>query len=94
MKLKFVKFDLGILFIRRGCNIKYRGLVSGNSTIQGNLKKPDINGRLYVEKAGLTIPYLNVDYELSDRSVIDLVGQRFLFRNNTLTDSKFNTKEL
>jgi hypothetical protein len=46
---------------------------------------------LYVEKAGLTIPYLNVDYELSDRSVIDLVGQRFLF-NNTLTDSKFNTK--
>jgi hypothetical protein len=47
---------------------------------------------LYVEKAGLTIPYLNVDYELSDRSVIDLVGQRFLFRNNTLTDSKFNTK--
>jgi hypothetical protein len=30
---------------------------------------------LYVEKAGLTIPYLNVDYELSDRSVIDLVGQ-------------------
>jgi hypothetical protein len=26
-----------------------------------------------------SIPYLNVDYELSDRSVIDLVGQRFLF---------------
>jgi hypothetical protein len=31
---------------------------------QQQLKKPDINGRLYVEKAGLTIPYLNVDYEL------------------------------
>jgi hypothetical protein len=38
---------------------------------------------VYIEKAGLT-PYLNVDYELSDRSVVDLIGQKFLFRNNTL----------
>ncbi|WP_016989114.1 translocation/assembly module TamB domain-containing protein [Flavobacterium sp. ACAM 123] len=93
MKLKFAKFDLGILSSLGGDVISnIRGLVSGNATIQGNLEKPDINGRLYVEKAGLTIPYLNVDYELSDRSVIDLVGQKFLFRNNTLTDSKFQTK--
>jgi hypothetical protein len=93
MKLKFAKFDLGILSSLGGDVISnIRGLVSGNSTIQGNLKKPGINGRLYVEKAGLTIPYLNVDYELGDRSVIDLVGQRFLFRNTALTDSKFNTK--
>jgi autotransporter translocation and assembly factor TamB len=53
-----------IKFIRGDVISNIRGLVSGNSTIQGNLKKPDINGRLYVEKAGLTIPYLNVDYEL------------------------------
>jgi hypothetical protein len=46
---------------------------------------------LYVEKAGLTIPYLNVDYELSDRSVIDLVGQRSCLEIIRL-DSKFNTK--
>lgn len=93
MKLKFAKFDLGILSSLGGDVLSnIRGLVSGNSTIQGNLKKPDINGRLYVEKVGLTIPYLNVDYELSDRSIVDLVGQKFLFRNNTLTDSKFGTK--
>ncbi len=93
MKLKFAKFDLGILSSLGGDVISnIRGLVSGNATIQGNLKKPAINGRLYVEKTGLTIPYLNVDYELNDRSVIDLVGQKFLFRNNTLTDSKFGTK--
>jgi hypothetical protein len=41
----------------------------------------------------LVSQFLNVDYELNDRSVIDLVGQKFLFRNNTLTDSKFGTKE-
>jgi hypothetical protein len=34
MKLKFAKFDLGILSSLEGCNIKYRGLVSGNSTIK------------------------------------------------------------
>ena len=93
MKLKFEKFDLGILSSLGGDVISnIRGLVSGNATVQGNLKKPDINGRLYVEEAGLTIPYLNVDYLLSDRAVIDLTGQRFLFRNNALTDSKFRTK--
>jgi len=93
MKLKFAKFDLGILSSLGGDVISnIRGLVSGNSTIQGDLDRPDINGRLYVEKTGLTIPYLNVDYELNDRSVIDLIGQKFLFRNNTLTDSKFGTK--
>jgi hypothetical protein len=41
MKLKFAKFDLGILSSLGGDVIKYRGLV-GNSTIQGNLKKPDM----------------------------------------------------
>jgi hypothetical protein len=90
MKLKFAKFDLEFKFIRRRC-IKYKRTVSGNATIQGNLKKPAINGRLYVERTGLTIPYLNVDYELNDRSVIDV--RKFLFRSNTPTDSKFGTKE-
>jgi selenophosphate synthase len=46
---------------------------------------------VFADKAGLTIPYLNVDYELSDRSVIDLADEKFLFRNNTITDSKFKT---
>jgi hypothetical protein len=40
MKLKFAKFDLGILSSLGGDVISnIRGLVSGNSTIQGNLKK-------------------------------------------------------
>ena len=69
-----------------------RGLISGNATIGGKLNKPEINGRLYADDTGMTIPYLNVDYVLNDRSIIDLVDQRFLFRNNTLTDSKFDTK--
>jgi hypothetical protein len=93
MNLKLAKFNLGVLSSLGGDVISnIRGLVSGNATVKGNVNEPDINGRLYVEDAGLTIPYLNVDYKLSDRSVIDLVDESFLFRNNTLTDSKFGTK--
>jgi hypothetical protein len=93
MNLKLAKFNLGVLSSLGGDVISnIRGFVTGNATIRGNIDKPDISGRLYVDDAGLTIPYLNVDYGLNDRSVIDLVDQRFLFRNNSLRDSKFGTK--
>ena len=69
-----------------------RGFASGNASIGGSLKKPDINGRLFVDDAGITIPYLNVDYSLANKTIVDLSDQRFLFRNVFLTDTKFGTK--
>ncbi len=92
LNLKLDRFNLGLLSSLGGEVISnIRGFVSGNATIGGNLKKPDINGRLFVDKAGLAIPYLNVDYELSDKSVVDLTSEKFIFRKNTLTDSKYGT---
>jgi hypothetical protein len=41
-----------------------------NASIEANLK-PNINGRLFLNDAGLTVPYLNVDYALSDNTIID-----------------------
>ena len=93
LNLKLDSFNLGLLSSLGGEVISnIRGFVSGNATIEGNLKKPDINGRLFVNKAGLTIPYLNVDYELSDKAIVDLTNEKFIFRKNTLTDSKYLTK--
>jgi len=92
LKLKFDKFNIATLNSLGGevlSNI--RGSISGNSTIEGNLKKPNINGRLYLDNAGITIPYLDVDYELSDNTIIDLTDEKFLFRNNTLKDTKYGT---
>ncbi|MFV8334765.1 translocation/assembly module TamB domain-containing protein [Flavobacterium sp. RSP29] len=92
LKLKFEKFDIATLNSLGGevlSNI--RGSISGNSTIDGNLKKPNINGRLFLDDAGITIPYLNVDYALSNNTIIDLTDEKFLFRNNTLTDTKYGT---
>ena len=93
LRLKLDKFNLGILNSLGGDVLSnIRGFASGNASIGGNLKKPEINGRLYVDKAGMTIPYLNVDYELSDRTIVDLTDEKFLFRNNVLTDTKYDTK--
>lgn len=93
LKLKFDKFNIASLNSLGGevlSNI--RGSVSGNAIIEGNLKKPNINGRLFLDKGGITIPYLNVDYGLSDNTIVDLTDERFLFRNNTLTDTKYGTQ--
>ena len=92
LKLKFEKFNIATLNSLGGevlSNI--RGSISGNASIEGNLKKPNINGRLFLNDAGLTVPYLNVDYALSDNTIIDLTDEKFLFRNNTLTDTKYGT---
>ncbi|MDI5897050.1 translocation/assembly module TamB domain-containing protein [Flavobacterium yafengii] len=92
LRLKFEKFNIATLNSLGGevlSNI--RGSISGNSTIEGNLKKPNINGRLFLDNAGITIPYLSVDYALSNNTIIDLTDEKFLFRNNTLTDTKYGT---
>lgn len=93
LELNLDRFNLGILGPLGGEVISnIRGFASGNASITGNLKKPEINGRLYVDDAGLKIPYLNVDYSLSKRTVVDLTDEKFLFKNDVLTDTKFGTK--
>lgn len=91
--VKLDKFNLSFLTPVAGGILKnIRGLVSGNTKIQGTTSKPDINGRLYLEGAGINIPYLNVDYELNDKTVVDLSNEKFLFRNNGIFDTKFKTQ--
>lgn len=93
LDIKLDKFNLAFLTPVAGDVLKnIRGLVSGNTKVQGTTSKPDINGRLYLEGAGINIPYLNVDYELNDKTIVDLSNEKFLFRNNAIFDTKFNTQ--
>jgi hypothetical protein len=93
LELKLDKFNLGILgSLGGGVLSNIRGFASGNTSIAGNLQKPEINGRLFVDGAGMTIPYLNVDYLLTNRTIVDLSDQKFIFRNDVLTDTKYGTK--
>jgi TamB, inner membrane protein subunit of TAM complex len=92
LELHFDKFNLTTLSSLGGNVISnIRGFVTGNASIQGNVKKPEIAGRLFADQAGLTIPYLNVDYALGDNSIIDVTEEKFLFSRTILTDTKHNT---
>jgi hypothetical protein len=69
-----------------------RGTVSGTTNVSGNLKKPQVNGELTANSAGFKIPYLNVDYNIANNTVIALKNQSFIFNKLQLTDSKFKSK--
>jgi hypothetical protein len=92
LDLRFNRFNLGSLSSLGGDVItNIHGFTSGTTRIEGNLNDPEINGRLFLDDAGLTIPYLNVNYELEKKSIVDVTETSFIVRNAALTDPKYNT---
>ncbi|WP_372745446.1 translocation/assembly module TamB domain-containing protein [Lutibacter sp.] len=69
-----------------------RGFVYGNANLTGLLKNPTMTGNLYLDKAGMYFPYLNVDYEFDGTSIVGLTDQSFNFEDVTVKDSFKNTK--
>ncbi len=91
--LNFDKFNLGVLGKIGGDVItNIRGFASGNANVEGDVNDLNYNGRLFVDKSGLTIPYLNVDYKIEDNSIVDVTENKFIVRETTLFDTKYNTK--
>lgn len=92
LDLNFENFNLGVLSSLGGdviSNIK--GFASGKSSIGGDINNLDINGRLFVKNAGLGVPYLNVNYRIEDDAIVDVTEKKFLIRNATISDTKYNT---
>ena len=93
LDLNFQKFNLGVLSNLGGevlSNI--RGFVSGNANLTGNVNDIDYNGRLFVNDAGLTIPYLNVDYKINDNTIVDVTKNKFIIQKTKILDTKFDTE--
>jgi hypothetical protein len=91
--LNFDKFNLGVLGKIGGDVItNIRGFASGNAKIDGDFNNLDYNGRLFINEAGLTIPYLNTDYIFDKNSVVDVTENKFIIRETNITDTKFNSK--
>lgn len=90
LDIMFNEFDLEPLNVF-GADVitNIRGLVSGDVKVIGSLKKPQIEGDLILENAGLAIPYLNVDYAFDFDSEVTLKDQRFIFNDIVMTDSEF-----
>ncbi|MBC9795505.1 translocation/assembly module TamB [Sinomicrobium sp. FJxs] len=71
-----------------------RGLISGEARLTGTFAKPDLNGQLTLQDAGLRIPYLNVNLDFNPETTVDLFGQTFQFKDVTLTDTEYKTRAL
>lgn len=68
-----------------------RGGLWGNTEISGPLANPDFKGTLTLNTAGISIPYLGVNYNFSNNAKIELNKQQFIFKDITLVDQVFNT---
>ncbi|WP_417213370.1 translocation/assembly module TamB domain-containing protein [Bizionia sp.] len=91
--LNFNNFNLSPLnpFLS-GILTNIRGDVTGVARVEGSLKKPQLNGDLVLNNSGLTVPYLNVDFEFANKSSVTLDNQSFVFNNIRITDTKYNSK--
>ena len=69
-----------------------RGNASGRATIKGTHKNPDIDGKLYLNNAGMRPVFTGVDYLFNENSPIDVTETQFILRNVNITDSKHKTK--
>ena len=63
-----------------------RGLAKGKINIVGSLDNPEVDGVLYLNNAGIQVPYLNVDYDFDKDSKIDLTQEKFIFRDIDIID--------
>ena len=69
-----------------------RGNATGRANIAGALTKPEIDGRLYLNNAGMRVPYLNVDYAFEKNAIVDITEHQFSLRKIEVTDTKYKTK--
>ena len=68
-----------------------RGFASGFAKVSGSYKNPDIKGKISMDAAGLSIPYLNVDYAFADAAELFINGGRWDLGNIPLTDTKYGS---
>lgn len=69
-----------------------RGFATGRAGVTGNYKNPDFSGELRLENAGLRIPYLNVDLDFVENTVVNLTEQQFVFDDIEIIDTKYKTR--
>ena len=69
-----------------------RGGLWGNAEITGPIVNPDFTGTLTLNQAGISVPYLGVNYNFSPNAKIGLYNQVFDFKDITLIDDAHNTQ--
>ncbi|MGX7666581.1 translocation/assembly module TamB domain-containing protein [Flavobacterium pedocola] len=92
LETNFSKFNIGAFGPLLGTIFKdVRGFATGQASIVGTMSDPEIDGRLYLNDAGMTVPYLGVDFVMEPNAIVDVTEHQFLFRNIKITDTKYKT---
>lgn len=71
-----------------------RGFASGNVDVTGEIGNPFFNGELQLKEAGLSVPYLNIDFDFENSSRIGFSDKDFVFNDIEITDVKYKTQGL
>ncbi|MBL7924297.1 MAG: translocation/assembly module TamB domain-containing protein [Bacteroidia bacterium] len=64
------------------------GIASGELYLRGTANKPELTGKVYLQKIGFTIDYLNTSYSFSTE--VEVLKDRFEFKNVVMNDVKGN----
>lgn len=68
-----------------------RGSAYGSIHLTGLLDNPTMKGELFLDQAGLFVPYLNVNYDFYGTSIVELYDQTFKFDDVILRESTTKT---
>ncbi len=91
--VNFNTFDFSSFSVFGGDVVsKIRGFASGKIEVEGLVSNPSFKGGLNLNQAGLSIPYLNIDFDFDEGSTIGFNQNEFVFENIGLTDVKYKTK--
>ncbi|GAB1307489.1 translocation/assembly module TamB domain-containing protein [Urechidicola sp. KH5] len=92
MNIDFDRLKLDILSPLGDENFtNMRGYVYGEASLVGNLNNPAMRGELFLDQAGVALPYLNVDYDFEGTTVVNLHEQTFEIVDLSLRDIHSNT---
>jgi len=72
----------------KGVLSRVEGLASGDFTLSGSIKKPELAGKLNLQRTGFLIDYLNTAYSLSHEFIIE--PEAFLVKDLILYDTMGN----
>lgn len=64
------------------------GVASGDIYLKGTVKKPELTGKVYLQKIGFKVDYLNTSYAFSTE--VDILKDRFKFKSISLFDIRGN----
>jgi len=69
-----------------------KGSLTGQARITGTASKPKIEGSLLLNEGSVGVPYLKVDMDVAENTLISLQDNQFVFQETTLTDKVFKTQ--